>query len=119
MKFLANENFPAPSVFLLRTNGIDIKSVQEDAPGITDAEVIALAQRDDRIILTFDKDYGEMIFRYASDRPPAVIFFRFKGASPLFAGDAILAYLNSNEMSFSGVFTVVEEQNIRQRKYST
>jgi hypothetical protein len=36
MKFLANENFPAPSFNVLRNNQIDILSIAEQNPGITD-----------------------------------------------------------------------------------
>jgi Domain of unknown function (DUF5615) len=54
--FLANENFPKPSILLLRDSGFIIKSIQEEFAGISDEEVIALALKDDLIILTFDKD---------------------------------------------------------------
>ena len=61
MKFLADENFPAPSIKLLRTKGYEILSVSESFPGITDFEVIQKAKANDSIILTFDKDYGEIM----------------------------------------------------------
>lgn len=64
MKFLANENFPRPSTIILRDKGFNIKSIQEYSPGITDEEVIQIALELDLIILTFDRDYGELIFKY-------------------------------------------------------
>ncbi|MBK8950049.1 MAG: DUF5615 family PIN-like protein [Flavobacteriales bacterium] len=54
MRFLANENFPDPSIHLLRVAGHDARSIRTDAPGIADQQVIAMAQAEDRIILTFD-----------------------------------------------------------------
>lgn len=36
MKFLANENFPGPSIAYLRDNNIDVKSIAEHSPGISD-----------------------------------------------------------------------------------
>lgn len=74
--FLANENFPRPSTIILRENGFSVKSIQEDSPGISDDEIIKIALNSNLIILTFDRDYGELIFRYSKDNPPAVIFFR-------------------------------------------
>ncbi|MFN4285668.1 MAG: DUF5615 family PIN-like protein [Lacibacter sp.] len=38
--FLANENFPRPSILLLRENGIVVESIQEQLPGISDEDVI-------------------------------------------------------------------------------
>jgi predicted nuclease of predicted toxin-antitoxin system len=69
MRFLANENFPAPSIRLLKELGIEVKSISENSPGIVDEKVIQIAQKEKRIILTFDKDYGELIFRQHSESP--------------------------------------------------
>jgi predicted nuclease of predicted toxin-antitoxin system len=69
MRFLANENFPAPSIALMRQAGYDVLSIQETIPGAKDTVVIAEAQTSDRIILTFDKDYGELIFKQGIPDP--------------------------------------------------
>ncbi|MDQ2862214.1 MAG: DUF5615 family PIN-like protein [Bacteroidota bacterium] len=115
--FLANENFPRPSIIILRINNINIKSIQEDSPGISDEEVIKISLKFGLIILTFDKDYGELIFRYSRNNPPPVVFFRDKGSDPLFAGELLLKILTSSQISLLNAFTVIEEKNIRQRFY--
>jgi predicted nuclease of predicted toxin-antitoxin system len=56
MRFLVNENFPDPSIHILREAGHDVMSIRSEAPGITDHQVITMAQAEHRIILTFDKD---------------------------------------------------------------
>ncbi|CAN5878571.1 hypothetical protein BH11BAC7_BH11BAC7_28590 [soil metagenome] len=117
MKFLANENFPFPSTRLLRDAGIEIKSISENFPGIADKTVIDIARKEESIILTFDKDYGEIIFRFGEQNPPSVIYFRYKGKNPEFAGEFILKLLHENKMQFENTFTVIEESNIRQRQY--
>ncbi len=63
MKLLANENFPLRSVSYLREKGFDIKAIGVESPSIKDREVMEIAMREDRLILTFDRDYGELIFR--------------------------------------------------------
>jgi predicted nuclease of predicted toxin-antitoxin system len=63
MRFLANENFPLQSVRILRQADLEVASVTEDSPGIEDAEVLARAADEQRVILTFDRDYGELIYR--------------------------------------------------------
>ncbi len=63
MKLLANENFPKASVLLLRSLGYDITSIGEDNPSISDQSVMEIATAEERIILTFDRDYGELIMQ--------------------------------------------------------
>lgn len=115
--FLANENFPRPSIKLLREKGFTIKSIQEEFPGIPDEIVMDIASEMNLIILTFDSDYGEMIFKHKRDNPPTVIYFRDKGSDPLFAGHLLLDILSDSKISIYNSFTVVEEKNIRQRFY--
>ncbi len=116
MRFLANENFPAPSIAILRTAGHDVRSVREEDQGAKDPFVIDLARSDDRIILTFDKDYGELIFKNGVQDPPAVVFFRYRGADPTIAAAFLLELLAAGTV-IAGVFTVLETDGIRQRKY--
>ncbi len=85
--------------------------------GIADNEVVAIAQRENRIILTFDSDYGEIIYRHGLDNPPAVIYFRDKGLEPLFAGQMLQHLMETTDIVFENAFTVVEANNIRQRQY--
>lgn len=69
MIFLSNENIPASSVKLLRDKGFDIVSVSEISPGINDEQVLAWAKKEQRIILTFDKDYGHLLYKRRSQSP--------------------------------------------------
>lgn len=62
MKLLANENFPYPSIFYLRDKGFDIVSIGMENPSIKDSEIMSIAINESRTILTFDRDYGELIF---------------------------------------------------------
>lgn len=117
MTFLANENFPFPSITLLRNIGLDVKSIAEDMFGIADSEVVSLAQQENRIILTFDSDYGEIIYRYGIKNPPAVIYFRDKGQHPLFAGQMLQRLIQETNIILENAFPVVEANNIRQRQY--
>jgi predicted nuclease of predicted toxin-antitoxin system len=64
MNFLANENFPLFSIRLLRTAGYNVASVIEDTPGAKDHDVLKRAQKEARILLTFDRDYGELVYSY-------------------------------------------------------
>ena len=63
MRFLADENVPGDAVTELEAVGHDIVWVRTVAPGSKDADVLAWAVREERIILTFDKDFGEFAWR--------------------------------------------------------
>jgi len=57
LHLLANENFPAQAVEALRLRGHDLLWIRTDAPGSKDQDVLARASAEDRILLTFDKDF--------------------------------------------------------------
>jgi predicted nuclease of predicted toxin-antitoxin system len=63
MRFLADENFPRTAFDALAASGIDILRLSPDQHGSKDTEVLEAARADRRILLTFDKDFGELVFR--------------------------------------------------------
>jgi predicted nuclease of predicted toxin-antitoxin system len=117
MKFLANENFPFPSIAILRQASLHSSTVSELYPGIADNEVITKAKVDNLILLTFDKDYGEIIYKHGIENPPAVVFFRFKGENPESAGHLLPDIVVNKKIELEKKFTVIENESIRQRTY--
>ncbi|MCY7393149.1 MAG: DUF5615 family PIN-like protein [Leptolyngbyaceae cyanobacterium CAN_BIN12] len=115
MRFLANENFPLPSARLLRQAGYDLASVTEDSPGIEDSEVLTRAADEQRVILTFDRDYGELIYRLRLPSPMGVIYLRFRPHTPEESAVLLLNLLQTEGLQFEGQFTVIDRDRIRQR----
>jgi predicted nuclease of predicted toxin-antitoxin system len=76
MRFLANENFPGAAVTALGAAGHDVVGVRIAAPGMTDPDVLAWAAREERILLTFDKDFGELARGSALPRTCGVVLLR-------------------------------------------
>lgn len=116
MKFLANENFPFPSIEFLRQRGFEVFSVSEEMSGISDEDVLQKAATENLIILTFDRDYGELIFKYQKKNPPSVVYFRSKGQSPIEAGKTLFEKVSVEKITLENFFTVIENTGIRQRK---
>ncbi|MBU2446430.1 MAG: DUF5615 family PIN-like protein [Bacteroidetes bacterium] len=116
MKFLANENFPLASVIKLKEAKLDLASIGIDNPSISDKEVIEAAIKENRIILTFDKDYGELVYKFGYKPKAGVIYFRRKRYQPEEPADWVIELLSSKDFQFEGLFTVVDENSIRQRK---
>ena len=111
---LANENFPRHSVMLLKKEGFEVVSVAEQSPGIADSEVLAQACRNSMVILTFDRDYGELLFKYRQSKPEGVVYFRTGLEHPEQAARILLAHLH-NGLEVSGYFTVIDIHGVRQR----
>ena len=63
MRFLADECFDHGLVGILRNEGYDVLCVLESKRGATDDDVLALAFDERRIIITEDKDFGELVYR--------------------------------------------------------
>ncbi|HMO41702.1 MAG TPA: DUF5615 family PIN-like protein [Saprospiraceae bacterium] len=114
---LADENFLIPSVRELRAKGYDIYAVAESDSSITDEQVIEKAITEERIILTFDKDFGELIFKKGYRPPAGIIFFRWVHYAPDEPGKFLSQILQDTSLFFSYRITVVDERNIRQRNY--
>jgi len=103
------------SVRNLRSAGIDITSVAEIAPGAPDSEVLGIARREQRILLTFDRDFGELIYRKAEPAPPGVVFLRFIPDGPGEAAAVVRDLLGRAEIRLLDRFTVVTRDEVRQR----
>lgn len=115
MDFLANENFPLFSVRLLRDDGYNVASVIEDTPGAKDEDVLKRAYEEKRIVLTFDRDYGELIYRHKLFTPVGIVYFRFDPSTPEEPVEILLNTLAKGEVAILGKFTVIERGRIRQR----
>lgn len=114
MRILANENFPGPVIRELRRRGHDVMSVKETMRGATDPEVLARAQAEERLVVTFDKDFGELAFRSGLPATSGVILFRLSGSSPETDNARTLSALESG-IDWVGSFSVVSDDRIRVR----
>jgi len=76
MRFLADESCDFAVVRALRTAGFDVLSISESTPRAEDSEVIGLALREERIVLTEDKDFGRLVYSHGQETL-GVIFLRF------------------------------------------
>lgn len=115
MRFLADENFPLPSVRILRQAGYDVTSMIENSPGIEDTEILTRAADERQVILTFDRDYGELIYRLGLPAPMGVIYLRFRPQTPEEAATLVLKLIQTEGLQFEGWFTVMERDQVRQR----
>jgi predicted nuclease of predicted toxin-antitoxin system len=113
---LANENFPVPAIRKLRAAGIDVIAVRESMPSASDKEVMSYARQTERWIVTFDRDYGDLVFREGLLPPPAILFFRQEPYPPERPADLVLAILTDPQQAL-GCMVVISEQTIRRKRF--
>lgn len=116
MRFLVDECFPARLVLVLRNNGHDVSWANEVCRSQPDEVVLAIATSEGRIVITEDKDFGNLTVR---DGHPAVGVVisqvdRFPGGIEEAIG-ALCDHVESLGSSLIGSLTVIEPERVRQR----
>lgn len=114
MKFLADECCDFATVDALRDAGHDVLYVMESLRGATDNVILERAYAEDRILLTEDKDFGELVYRL---RRPAygVILMRFAVNEITLKIPGLRALLDSEADRIPGAFTVLDPIKVRIR----
>ena len=112
MRVLADENVPSAVLNALRRAGYDVFWVLTEAPGASDEFLLKSAQVEQRVVVTFDKDFGELAFRRMDPASAGILLIRYQPPSPNTVGDLVVAALESRP-DWSGMFAVVEANRIR------
>lgn len=115
MRILADENIEREFIEALRKADFDVMSVRENYVGIADDEILQVAENENAVILTYDTDFGELVFRY-NLKSRGVILLRLSGLSlAKKIGKTIIA-IRDHEAELENAFTVVSEKLVRIRK---
>lgn len=114
MRFLADVNIPGGAVATLRTLGYSVAYAAEESPRADDANLLAQAMREDRVLLTLDTDFGDLVYLVGVPASCGVVLFRIARVSaaerPAFIVNALTAHTD-----WPGHFSVIDERNIRRR----
>jgi len=114
VKFLADECVDRQIVDQLRQDGHEVLYVAEMKPGISDDEVLNLANREKSILLTADKDFGELIFRQGKIAK-GVILVRLAGLSPGVKAEVVTDAIKDHAGELLQAFTVITPVTVRIR----
>lgn len=112
MRILANENVPGRMVDVLREEGHDVVWILTESPGSTDTDVLKRAVSDERVVLTFDKDFGELAFRSGMPASTGIILLRIGAQDPSLLA-SIAARALASRADWAGHFSVVEPSRVR------
>jgi len=114
MRILVNENVSRTVIQSLRDHGHDVLSVKESLRGEKDPVILARAQTEQRIVITHDKDFGELAFRSSLPAECGVILLRLEGDNPDADNERALQAIESRS-DWTSHFSVVTADRIRMR----
>ncbi len=116
LRLFLDENIARLTVVVLRSHGHDVEWGVESTPGWTDPQVLKYAVDTDRVLVTLDSDFGDLIFYRLLPPAPAVVFLRLRDTPPREVGEIIHGVLASESREVFGWFTTITLDAIRQRR---
>jgi predicted nuclease of predicted toxin-antitoxin system len=110
--FLADENVPGDAVESARKAGYDLTWIKELSPSAGDDAVLAMSLAEGRVLVTFDKDFGEMAFRQGKTATCGVVLLRPRLRTPDYLARFLVAVLGQ-AVAWEGNFSVAQEGKLR------
>jgi predicted nuclease of predicted toxin-antitoxin system len=114
LKFVADESLAGPIVDRLRGDGWSVLSVRDGHLGADDPTVLSLAVREQAILLTEDKDFGELVFREKHGHC-GVILIRIDGLRRDRRAEVVSELIRLHANEITGAFSVIDPSGIRIR----
>jgi predicted nuclease of predicted toxin-antitoxin system len=115
MNLLADESVDRQIVNRLRLDGHTIWYVTEMEPGIPDEGVLDLANREGAVLLTADKDFGELVFRQRR-LTLGVVLIRLAGLSPDHKAEVVASVIAQRAGQLRHAFAVITPGIVRLRR---
>lgn len=113
--WLADENIPSHAIAFLRQRGEDVAAISEISPSIADQQVLEMARAQGRIVLSFDRDHGDLVFNRGAIPPRAIVYLRLYPPDPEALERILAGLIAMGDKALDGQFTVVSPEGMRQR----
>jgi predicted nuclease of predicted toxin-antitoxin system len=115
MNLVADEGVDKSIVDALRSAGITVRYFAEVASGASDADVLAAANEAGTLLLTCDKDFGELVYRQQLTTS-GVVLIRLDGLSAASKARIVLQTIQEHLPEMGGVFSVISPGLLRIRR---
>jgi predicted nuclease of predicted toxin-antitoxin system len=115
LRWLADECVPVPLIRALRANGHDVASVLEDMRSASDIDVLQRASLDRRLLLSEDRDHGELVFTGKVAKPPGVVLVRVPEDRAAIVLSRLEGAVDRFGDALHDLYIVVEESRYRAR----
>jgi len=117
MNFIVDESTGAAVIAFLRVLNHDVLAVAEEMPQADDLDILKWAVRDQRVLVTNDKDFGELVFR-SGEPHRGVLLIRPPDESPASRVALVRAVLNQCADQLVDHFVVASQSGVRIRPLS-
>jgi predicted nuclease of predicted toxin-antitoxin system len=114
MRFLADENISRHVIERLRREGHDVVSIAETRPGVSDDDVLSATGHDARILITEDRDFGEMVIRQRYE-VRGVMLLELDRLTTMAEAEAVVEVVVAHAERLAGNLVVIEPGRIRLR----
>ncbi|MBI5857923.1 MAG: DUF5615 family PIN-like protein [Sphingobacteriales bacterium] len=111
---IADENVEQHWITLLQEHGYSVFSIRQNHPGISDTAVIDIVKEKKGLLLTEDKDFGELVFAY-SFREVSILFLRYDQPHYFTVEKQLLKAIDLFHDSDKPVFVTVTKNKTRIR----
>lgn len=115
VNFLADESVDRPIVERLRRHGHHVLFVAEMEPGLPDEAVLKRARDESAVLVTADKDFGELVFRQKL-LAHGVMLLRLVGLTSEAKAELVAFQVERRAAEMAEAFTVISPGRIRVRK---
>ena len=115
MNLLADEGVDKPIEIALREAGFNVAYILENHQGAGDELILQMANSQNRILLTQDKDFGELVFRLKQSHT-GIVLIRLEGYTPVIKAQIVKDVLLAHQNELKAAFTVIQPNAIRIRK---
>jgi len=115
VKIVADENVDQQIVDRLRSDSHDVFFIAELDPGIDDDAVLGKSRESTAVLLTADKDFGELVFRQHALHS-GVMLIRLAGLEPEAKAQLVAAAFEKHADELSLGFAVLSKRTFRLRK---
>jgi predicted nuclease of predicted toxin-antitoxin system len=115
MRIVADENLAYRMIKALRNEGFEVLSIEEDTPSIPDDNVLSVAVKEDALLITEDKDFGDLVMLHKLPHR-GILLIRLAGVETDEKVIRTLEVIRTYGEELQGSFTVLDARRVRLRK---
>ena len=115
MKFLVDVGVGRGVEDFLKESGFDVRTVRDIDPKAKDSEILQIAANEQRMIVTMDKDFGDLVYR-SGKRHSGILLLRLEAATGDQKVKIVERIIRSFEKEIKGRFCVYQDDRLRIKK---
>ena len=115
MNFVADEGVDGLIVEKLREDGHNVLYVAEQKSGASDEVILTMANREDRILITRDKDFGELVY-HKRQVHSGILLNRLYELDSVAKAKIVSGVVKEHGVRLQGFFTVIQPGRVRMKK---